>query len=134
MKTTGIKYADLLRLADTCRTSPGSEWIDAAALAAALGDHSNTTTIKAAAPDNLAAAIAQAKQFLQNDPKKKRVCGKKEVANILGITCKTLRNWEARYKLVLRLTYGKTYLGFWDKSYDMEDFIRQLEALTENSD
>ena len=118
MKTTGIKYADLLRLADACRTSPGSEWVDVAALAAALGDQSNTTTIKTAAPDNLAAAIAQAKKHPTGKAKNLA-----ELAEAFGVCRKTLDHWRKKYGITIR-RYGL-------HPYNVNRVIEQLEQFTQ---
>lgn len=116
MKTSAIKYPDLLKLAELCRTRPGSDWIDLMRFAAMLTEGKYTTTIKASAPDNLTEAIAQARK---NGTEKVKTL--EEMAIIFGVTRKTLNNWRRLYKI-----------HFWKigRFYDISPIIEQLQQLT----
>lgn len=117
MKTLAIKYADLLILAEQCRTRPGSEWIDAAQLAAMLTDGDHATNIKATAPDNIAEAIERAQKC--NAIPVRTIA---ELAGIFGVTPKTLHNWKQRYNLAIVKYRGK---------YHTLQIIEQLTQFTQ---
>lgn len=117
MKTSAIKYADLLTLADQCRTRPGSEWIDTAKLAAMLAEGDHATNIKATAPDNITEAIAQAQKSCTE-----RVKTLEEVAKIFGVVRKTLANWKKCYNI-----------QYWKRGgyYYLSPIIDQLQQFTQ---
>lgn len=116
MKTPAIKYADLLTLAEQCRTRPSSEWIDIERLCTALTYGGRATTVKAAAPDNMTAAVDCGERSTQKTFKSMEALSK-----ALGVTRKTLYNWG---QYLIKIQKHGNY-------YNLDEVLTQLKQFTQ---